>query len=167
MATKINLIFDTVIFLGFLVISNPHLTGNTIHEWLGVSFAATIITHLLLHWEWIMKVGKEFFRKLWHQSRLNFAVNILFFIVMTGSLFSGLMISNDVMSVLGIQLAVSRSWRSIHVLMSDASVILLGVHIALHWQWIVTNVGRYILNPIRVCPSAVPLPRFGRSARES
>jgi hypothetical protein len=79
MATKINLIFDTVIFLGFLVISNPHLTGNTIHEWLGVSFAATIITHLLLHWEWIMKVGKEFFRKLWHQSRLNFAVNILFF----------------------------------------------------------------------------------------
>jgi hypothetical protein len=109
MATKINLIFDTVIFLGFLVISNPHLTGNTIHEWLGVSFAATIITHLLLNWEWIMKVGKEFFRKLWHQSRLNFAVNILFFIVMTGSLFSGLMISNDVMSVLGIQLAVSRS----------------------------------------------------------
>jgi hypothetical protein len=94
-------------------------------------------------------------------------VNILFFIVMTGSLFSGLMISNDVMSVLGIQLAVSRSWRSIHVLMSDASVILLGVHIALHWKWIVTNVGRYILNPIRVCPSAVPLPRFGRSARES
>ena len=167
MATKINLIFDTVIFLGFLVISSPHLTGNTIHEWLGVSFAATIITHLLLHWEWIMKVGKEFFRKLWHQSRLNFAVNILFFIVMTGSLFSGLMISNDVMSVLGIQLAVSRSWRSIHVLMSDASVILLGVHIALHWKWIVTNVGRYILNPIRVCPSAVPLPRFGRSARES
>ena len=149
MSTKTNLIVDTTIFAAFLAVSNPHLTGNTIHEWLGVSFAAAIITHLLLHWDWIVKVGQEFFRKLWHQSRLNFVVNTLFFIVMTGTLFSGLLISKDVMSTLGIQLDVSRSWKSIHVLMSDTSVILLGVHIALHWKWIVTNVGRYILNPVR------------------
>ena len=149
MSTKTNLIVDTTIFVAFLAVSNPHLTGNTIHEWLGVSFAAAIITHLLLHWDWIVKVGKEFFKKLWHQSRLNFVVNTLFFIVMTGTLFSGLMISKDVMSTLGIQLDVSRSWRSIHVLLSDASVILLGVHVALHWKWIVTNIGRYVVNPVR------------------
>jgi hypothetical protein len=149
MSTKTNLIVDTTIFAAFLAVSNPHLTGNTIHEWLGVSFAAAIITHLLLHWDWIVKVGKEFFKKLWHQSRLNFVVNTLFFVVMTGTLFSGLMISKDVMSTLGIQLDVSRSWRSIHVLLSDASVILLGVHVTLHWKWIVTNIGRYVVNLIR------------------
>ena len=149
MSTKTNLIVDTTIFAAFLAMTNPHLTGNTIHEWLGVSFAAAIITHLLLHWEWIVKVGKEFFKKLWHQSRLNFVVNTLFFVLMTGSLFSGLMISKDVMSTLGIQLDVSRSWKTIHTLMSDASVIVLGIHIALHWKWIVTNIGRYVVNPIR------------------
>ena len=149
MSTKTNLIVDTTIFAGFLVMSNPHLTGNTIHEWLGVSFAAAIVTHLLLHWDWIVKIGREFFRKILHQAGLNFVVNTLFFIAMTGSLFSGLLISKDVMSFLGIQLDVSRSWKSIHVLLSDASVILLGVHFALHWKWVVTHTGRYIVSPIR------------------
>lgn len=149
MKSRNNLIVDSIIFAAFLVISNPHLTGNTVHEWLGVSFAAGIITHLLLHWDWIVKVGREFFRKLFHQSRLNFVVNSLFFIAMTGSLFSGLLISKDVMSTLGIQLDVSRGWKSIHTLMSDASLILLGIHVALHWKWIVTHVGRYVVNPVR------------------
>lgn len=149
MSTKTNLIVDTVIFAAFLVVSNPHLTGNTIHEWLGFSFAAAIITHLLLHWTWMVRVGREFFRKLFHQSRLNFLVNTLFFITMTGSMFSGLLISKDVMSVLGIQLDVSRGWKSIHTLTSDASLILLGIHVALHWKWIVATVGRYIVNPVR------------------
>jgi hypothetical protein len=149
MSTKTNLVLDITIFTGFLISTNPHLTGNTIHEWLGVSLAAAIVTHLLFHWNWIAKVGGEFFKKLFHQSRLNFVVNILFFIAMTGSFFSGLLISKDVMSVLGIQLNAGGGWKSIHTLTSDLSVVLLGIHFALHWKWIVTSIGRYIVNPIR------------------
>ena len=148
MSTKTNLILDLSMLGAFLAVSNPHLTGISIHEWLAVSLAGAVITHLLLHWDWILKVGKEFFKKLWHQSRLNFVVNTLFFIAMTGTLFSGLMISKSVLPVLGIQLAVSGAWRSIHFLMSDVSVILLGVHFALHLKWVGTNIKRYILNPV-------------------
>jgi len=149
MSTKTNLILDLTMFGAFLTVSNPHLTGTTIHEWLAISLAGAVITHLLLHWDWIMKIGKEFFKKLWHQSRLNFVVNTLFFIAMTGTIFSGLMISESVLSTFGIHLDVSRSWKSIHTLLSDASVIMLGVHFALHLKWVGTNINRYILNPIR------------------
>ncbi|HLO29751.1 MAG TPA: DUF4405 domain-containing protein, partial [Anaerolineales bacterium] len=121
----------------------------TVHEWLGVSLAGAVITHLLFHWDWIIKIGKQFFKKLWHQSRLNFAVNTLFFIAMTGTLFSGLLISQSVLSTLGIHLDVSRGWRSIHALVSNTSVILLGMHVALHWKWVLANTSRYVLNPIR------------------
>ena len=158
MSTKTNLILDLTMLGAFLAVSNPHLTGITIHEWLAVSFAGVVITHLLLHWNWIIKVGKEFFKKLWHQSRLNFVVNTLFFVAMTGTLFSGLMISESVLSTLGIHLNVSQSWKSIHFLLSDASVIMLGVHFALHLKWVGTNINRYILNPIRGLfqPRALP-----------
>jgi hypothetical protein len=149
MSTKTNLILDLTMFGTLLAVSNPHLTGISVHEWLAVSMAGAVITHLLFHWDWILKVGKEFFKKLWHQSRLNFAVNTLFFIAMTGTLFSGLMISKSVLPALGIQLAVSRAWRSIHFLMSDMSVALLGVHFALHWKWVVTNISHYIVSPVR------------------
>jgi len=148
MSTRTNLTLDLIIFTALLAVANPHLTGNTIHEWLGIALAGAIVTHLLLHWDWIVKVGRDFFKKFFHQSRLNFVVNTLFFIAMTGSFFSGILISKDVMSALGIQLNVSGGWKSIHTLLSDASVIILGVHVALHWKWIVTNIGRYILTPI-------------------
>ncbi len=149
MSTKTNLIVDTTILATFLIVTNPHLTGNTIHEWLALSFAGAIITHLLLHWNWLIKVGGEFFKKLFHQSRLNFVVDALFFVAMTGAMFSGLMISKSILPALGIQLDISHGWKSIHSLMSDTSLILLGVHFALHWKWVVANVRRYIVNPIR------------------
>lgn len=148
MSTKTNLTLDIVIFTALLAVANPSLTGNTIHEWLGIALAGAVITHLLLHWDWIVQVGKTFFKKLFHQSRLNFLVNTLFFIAMTGSFFSGILISKDVMSTLGIQLVVSGGWKSLHTLTSDLSVILLGVHTALHWKWIVNAVSRYIISPV-------------------
>lgn len=147
-STKTNLILDLTIFAAFLVIASPKLTGNTIHEWLGVAFGAAIVTHLLFHWKWLVEVTTKFFKNFFNQSRLNYVVDLLFFLVMTAALLSGLMISKDVMSYLGIQLDASRSWKTIHNLASDASVILLGIHFALHWKWIVTNFGRYIVNPV-------------------
>ena len=148
MSTETNLILDLTMLGAFLAVSNPHLTGITVHEWLAVSLAGAVITHLLFHWDWMMKIGREFFKKLWHQSRLNFIVNTLFIVAMTGTIFSGLMISQSVLSAFGIQLNVSQSWRSIHFLLSDASVVMLGVHFALHLKWVGTNLKRYILNPI-------------------
>src|SRR5262245_36513273 len=157
MSTKNNLILDLSVFGIFLVIAIPHFTGTTIHEWLAIAFSAAIITHLLVHWDWIVKVGKEFFKKLWHQSRLNFLVDTLFFISMIGSFFSGLMISESVMSTLGIHLSVGQNWNSIHSLLSDTSVIMLALHFALHWKWLTANVERYIVGPIRnLFPRTVP-----------
>ncbi len=149
MSAKTKLILDLSTFGAFLAVTNAHLTGNTIHEWLGVSLAGAVVTHLLLNWNWIVNVGREFFKKLWHQSRLNFVVNTLFFIAMTGSFFTGLLISESVMSTLGIHLDVSSSWKSIHSLLSDASVVMLGIHFALHLKWVATNISRYIVNQIR------------------
>ena len=147
-STKTNLVLDLTIFTAFLAIASPKLTGNTIHEWLGVAFGATIVTHLLFHWKWIVNVTTKFFQNFFNQSRLNYIVDLLFFFAMTATLFSGLMISKDVMSFFGIQLNVSHSWESLHRLVSDFSVILLGIHFALHWKWIVTNVSRYIVSPV-------------------
>ena len=147
-STKTNLVLDITIFTAFLVIASPKLTSNSIHEWLSVAFGAAIVTHLLFHWKWLVEVTTKFFRNFFSQSRLNYVVDALFFVAMTAALLSGLMISKDVMSFFGIQLDVSRSWKTVHNLASDASVILLGVHSALHWKWIVTNVGRYIVSPV-------------------
>jgi hypothetical protein len=158
-STKTNLALDLIMFGGILAVANPRLTGTTIHEWLALSLAGAVLTHLLLHWEWVIRVGKDFLKKLFHQSRLNFVVNVLFFITMTGALFSGLMISQSVMSTLGLQLPSSPAWRSLHRSISDAAVIVLGLHVALHLKWLGSTLKRYVLQPaISLFANPAPAP---------
>ena len=132
-----NAIVDTVIFLAFLVAGAPHFSGLAIHEWLGISFGAAIITHLLLHWQWVVGVTKRFFTKLPRQTRLNYLVNTLLFIDITAIIFSGLMISKVALPWLGVSLGSGGGWLTVHKLAADGSLALVGAHVALHWQWIV------------------------------
>ena len=102
--TKINLAVDGGIFLGFLVADAPHFTGMAIHEWLGIAFGAAIITHLLLHWQWLVAVTRRFLTNIPRQARLNYLLNMLLFIDVTLIIFSGLMISRVALPSLGLSL---------------------------------------------------------------
>lgn len=146
-SAKTNLIFDFTLLLAILALASPDLTGITIHEWLGVAFLAALVTHLLFHWQWIVTVTTTFFKKLWHSSRLNYVVNLPFLVLMTGALFSGLMISESVLAFFGIHIEPNPVWSGLHHTTSDAAIAVLSLHLALHWKWIVTHATCYIVQP--------------------
>lgn len=162
MSIKTNLVLDSIIFVAFLFVASPRSTGNSIHEWLSTAFLGTIILHLLFHWKWIAQITIDFFKKLWHSSRLDYIVDALFLISMTGALFTGFMISRDVLAVFGLSAPQGGAWRQIHSLTSDLSIIALGIHIALHWKWIVNSLSRFVGRPLvslfRREPKMVPAP---------
>jgi hypothetical protein len=147
-STVRNLIVDAAIFAGFLLATAPHATGQTIHEWLGIAFGAGIVTHLLLHWKWIVSVVRRFFSKLPGQVRVNSLLNSLLFIAVTLMIFSGIMISKVVLSTFGLSGSRDMSWRWLHTTATDAVVIIVGLHVALHWKWIVSTVKRSVWQPI-------------------
>jgi Domain of unknown function (DUF4405) len=149
MSAKTNFIVDTIILVAFLVAFEPSLTGIAIHEWLSLAFAATLIIHVLLHWDWVIQVAVKFVRKLFHSSRLNFLVDSILFIAFTLVMLSGVLISRAILPTLGIQVNVSQSWRFLHAWSADISVFLLAVHFALHWKWVVNTFKRYLINPFR------------------
>lgn len=99
--SKVNLVVDIVIFVAFLIATAPHFTGIAIHEWLGLAFGAAIVTHLLLHWQWIVETTKRIFSKLPGKTRLNYALNILLFIDVTLIAFTGIMISKSALPTRG------------------------------------------------------------------
>ena len=146
--TRINLLVDLAIFVAFLVAMDPRVTGIAIHEWLSIAFAAAIITHLLLHWNWLVATTKRIFGRVAAQARINYILNSLFFIAMTMIIFSGIMISEEVLPLLGLSVEHAGSWRSLHSLSADAAVFILGLHVALHWKWIVKSWARYIWRPL-------------------
>ena len=143
-----NLILDTIIFLSFFVAYEVKLTGEEIHEWVGLALFTILLVHLFLHWEWVVTVVKKFFRKIALTNRVNLIVDFLILVAFIAVTLSGIMISRYVVQTLGISLTQGGSWKQIHKLSAGASLYLLALHFALHWNWIVNAIKRYVLSPI-------------------
>lgn len=157
-----NLLVDAGIFIAFLVASNPSLTGISLHEWLSVAFAGTILLHILMHWKWVVTLTRQFFYKLFHVSRLQYVIDALLLIAFTGIMLSGLMISKSVLPTLGLQASSNQAWRVVHATSASASLFLVGLHFALHWNWLTCAVKCHILSPLaklfKSTPRIVPVP---------
>ena len=146
--TKTKLWLDLVIFIVYLVAMEPRSSGLAIHEWLTLSVLAVMLTHLLLSWDWITTISFRFFGKMGTQNRINYILNWLLFIDGTLLMVSGVMISQVAVPALGIKLPLGFAWRELHSLSANVVLLLLGVHTALHWNWIVNTFSRYLIQPI-------------------
>jgi cytochrome b len=153
-----NLYLDLAIFAGFLVAATPALTGMPIHEWLGLAFGGTLIVHVLLHWKWVVTVTRRFFQNAPGASRRNYLLNLALFIAFDLIIFSGLMMSKTVLPLLGLESSRDFFWRSLHSLATNLTLLLIGLHVAVHLKWIVTTFGRYVISPV--------MRRFYRSAAQ-
>ncbi len=138
---------DVLIFIAFLIAMEPHSSGLAIHEWLTLSLLAAMTIHLLLSWEWIMEISRRFLGKLGLQNRINYILNWLLFIDGTLLMVSGVMISQVAMPFLGIHLPLGFAWRRLHDMSANFALILLGIHTALHWSWVVNTFNKYIVRP--------------------
>jgi hypothetical protein len=148
MSPKVHLFIDTIALVVFLVVFEPVVTGLAIHEWLALAFAGVLIVHILSHWDWVVSVTTSFFKKLSLSSRLNYLINALLFIGFTVAVFSGLMISEAVLPFLGLKSGHAPVWRPLHDLSADVTLILVGLHFALHWHWIANTVWHVVFAPI-------------------
>lgn len=141
---RIKLLLDLTTFVAFLIAMDPRSLGIAVHEWLTIALAGTIVVHLLLNWSWIVEVTKRLFAKGkgLNGSRMNYILNWAMFIDGVLIMLSGIMISQAVMPSLGIALPESFSWRGLHSLSTNLFMLGLGLHVALHWNWIVSTVKR-------------------------
>lgn len=142
--TKINFALDIVLALTFVFGMEVYFTGIPLHELLGLFFAVGLIVHLLLHWDWIVALTRTFFKKLLHQSRVNYVLNAALLIVVVAMTLSGIVISQT----LGLSLPMADStyltWSTVHALSAQLVLVLVALHIAMHWRWIVINSKKYL-----------------------
>jgi hypothetical protein len=113
------------------------MTGLPLHEVLGLIFFIPVIIHLLIAWPWIQNSTRKFFKTANTRTRFNFFLNTILFILVITELVSGFFISQVVLPDLGIKTINDRSWRSVHNLTLNFTVLFAGLHIAINWGWIV------------------------------
>jgi hypothetical protein len=165
--TKLNLTLDIGLALLFVLSMEVYFTGLPLHELLGLFFAAGIVIHLLLHWKWIVTLTRTFFKKLLHESRFNYVLNTALAVAVITLIASGIVISET----LGLNLALEDStnlfWLTGHVLSAQLIILLIAVHIAMHWKWILANSKKYLFrSPAKPKTRTVGTPLGGHALKE-
>lgn len=139
---KVNLFLDLGLALAFVIEMEEHFTGLQNHELLGLGFAALFTIHLILHWKWVVNIVRHFFKRLFHESRFNFILNLSLLIALLVVTVSGIAISRTLgLTFSGVD---HQSMERIHKLGSQFVLILVGLHVAMHWKWIADHAWKYL-----------------------
>jgi hypothetical protein len=135
--TYVKLSLDILMALTFVLFFNKMVLGGlAFHEIAGLAFSVAFITHILLNLQWVIKVSAKLFdRKLPGMTRFSYLLNLLLLISMTFIVVSGILISEVVFP--NIQIGRSPWFKLSHISISYLVLILVGVHVGLHWKWVV------------------------------
>jgi hypothetical protein len=108
------------------------------HELGGLLFAAIAILHLLVNWSWIVGTLRRLRDLPSWRDAINLLLNFGLFVAGVLAIFSGLMISEVLLPLVGVTRSTVAAWSSLHRLFSMTALVLVGLHIALNWDWIVS-----------------------------
>ena len=98
-------------------------------------------------------VANGLFKKLPGEVRFNHFWDLLIFVMMIFALFTGVVISEAALPTMGITVTIDPFWSAMHDLSANLTMILIGVHLAMHWGWIVSTIKRYLF---RTSPQSIP-----------
>ena len=137
----IHNIFLLIVFL-FLMDDNSFM-GITFHEIAGLCICLFYILHKALSWSWIKETTKRLFGKIPAKRRLNYIMDVLLLIGFFLIIMSGMAISKTIdFSWLGFDREHQMIYRSMHTSVSMIVLIIAGIHVGLHWDWILARFKR-------------------------
>ncbi|MDR1346302.1 MAG: DUF4405 domain-containing protein [Bacteroidales bacterium] len=128
----IKAVIDFAMTVLFLILMAYHITGNRLHEWLGVILYLLFILHHLLNLKWYKAIlkGKYTTIRIMH-TMLNF----LLFAAMMGMIISGIVISRDVFGFLNF--SNGRFGRRLHMVSAAWGFVLMSAHLGFHWGMVI------------------------------
>ena len=137
-----RLVLDFGMLVAMILLIDPRASGIAVHEWVGIVIAPVLVFHVTLNWPWIVQVTRKLVQRLPLETRINSVLTSLLFIVMVIAIVSGVLISQEALPWMGFNVTGSYTWRGIHEVSSNFVLIIIGAHLAMHWQWIVRTVRR-------------------------
>jgi hypothetical protein len=131
----IRLVIDFSMTVLMLVAMAYQITGNTIHELVGIILFLLFISHNFLNRRWYKTIfkGKHNVRRI-----LSIVVNLLFLVSMAVLMISSVPISRDIFAFIPIN--NDMILLQIHVMTSYWGFIFMAVHIGMSWGTILNSV---------------------------
>ena len=131
---------DIGMTVALMFLMTYEMIGQALHEWLGIGMFLLFIIHHVLNRRWfgVLLKGKYTPFRIW---QTVLVVSVL--LSMIGSMVSGVIISRSVLSFLPIH-GGSSFGRNLHMLSAYWGVVLMSLHLGLHWNMMLGAVGKAV-----------------------
>jgi len=144
----VKLMLDIVMAVLLFTLFSTSVAGLAFHEVTGLVIFGMAVIHLILNWKWIWTFTKKFFSKgIPFKTRFGYVLNVLLLISFTMIIVTGIMISRTVL--VGFLPRVADA-QVMHYFFSALSLVIVGIHTGLHWDFIKTMFGKLIKMPAKL-----------------
>lgn len=124
------------------------------HAWIGVTILVGAAIHVALHWRWVTCMAGRFWGRTSAQARLNFGLDSLLLVAFSLTSLSGLVIwlvlwgggyrgGRNAAYHAALFGFTRPDWVDFHGWASLAVLLIMSIHLALHWRWIVCALRNY------------------------
>lgn len=136
--TKIKMTVDILMTVGLLFLMGYQFWGEVLHEWAGACMFALFIAHHILNAGWHKSLPKGRYAPF---RIFQTIINILLFADMLAMMYSGIVMSRHVFAFLPIEAGMLLA-RRLHILGSYWGLVLMSLHVGLHWSMMVGMAGK-------------------------
>lgn len=124
----LKIMVDIAMLILLFLLMSRHITGNLLHEWLGMGIFALFIIHHVLNISWWKNIGKGRYNRF---RKVQTVLDMLILADMLAMMISSILCSQYVFSSLHI--GGTMLGRTIHLAGSYWAFVLLSLHLGLHF----------------------------------
>ena len=136
---------DVVMAVLLILMYKKAAISMEFHEIGGLVVGGLFLIHNLLNRKWIVGITRRVFGKaLAPRVRVGYAVDVLLLVSMVLIALTGIMISQTILTGISGNVAVG---RRAHYFFSAVALVLVGIHIGLHWSFIRTSFAKVFRLP--------------------
>ncbi len=128
---------DLGLFVAWMLAAIPGLTGVPLHEWIAVGIVLVLLTHVVMHWNWVVRQLRRL--RVRAQNQVNRLLDLAMWGLATTVMLSGFVISESVLPAIGLQIDQTTMWMRVHSLASALLLFVLAFHLLSHGGWILTQ----------------------------
>ena len=139
----VKILIDIGMTVCLLLLMPYSLLSETAHEWIGMAMLLLFISHHILNRKWLLSIGKGKYNVF---RVIQTVLVIIMFILMMGSMISGILLSNHIFKRIEISGAYMTA-RQIHMFCAYWGLVVMSLHLGVHWNIVVAMVGRLWENP--------------------
>lgn len=139
----VKILIDIGMTVCLLLLMPYSLLSETAHEWIGMAMLVLFISHHILNRKWLSAIGKGKYNAF---RVIQTVLVIIMVILMMDSMISGILLSNHIFKGIEISGAYMTA-RQIHMFCAYWGLVVMSLHLGLHWNIAVAMAGRLWENP--------------------